>query len=49
MKKKVIFKRFLILLSAYLIFALFLVCASQRVERLNKIYHEKNLQTINGK
>lgn len=45
MKKKNILKKGLILIGAYLIFALYLIIASERVERLNKIYHEQNKAT----
>ena len=42
MKKKNILKKGLILISAYLIFTLYLIIATERIERLNKIYHEQN-------
>ncbi len=49
MKRKNILKKGLILIGAYLLFALYLIMVSERVERLNKIYHEKNdnLEIIN--
>ncbi len=49
MKRKIILKRGLILLAAYFIFTLYLFLASERIERLNKIYNEKNtnITTIN--
>ncbi len=49
MKQKNIFKKGLILLGAYLLFALYLIFVTERVERLNKIYHERNsdIATIN--
>ena len=49
MKRKIILKRGLIFLAAYFIFTLYLFLASERIERLNKIYNEKNtnITTIN--
>lgn len=46
MLKKKIIKRGLILLGAYIIFAIYLMIVFARVERLNKIYHEKNTKEV---
>ena len=45
MKKNNILKKGIILISAYLIFAIYLTIVAERVERLNKIYHEQNKTT----